>query len=66
MTQLTEAYETQPGKQYAAGSYWQAYNGLTYWLDHKRGRSDDNRLNNSWFGNGGKVRDRGLELALAA
>jgi hypothetical protein len=61
---LKELFETQPGVQYGRGSYWQAYNAITYWLDHERGRNDENRLNASWFGDGQQIRDRALKLAL--
>lgn len=62
---LMEAYDTQPGTQFAPGSAWQAYNAVTYWVDHKRGR-DENRLDNSLFGAGAALKREALELAVAA
>jgi phage/plasmid-like protein (TIGR03299 family) len=60
---LLEIFETQPGADYARGSYWQAYNAVTYWIDHDRGRSDDTRQNASWFGEGRRIRDIALDVA---
>lgn len=65
MQKLLEAYETQPGKEFAAGTGWQAYNAVTYWVDHQRGR-DENRKDNSLFGIGARIKNEALQLALAA
>jgi phage/plasmid-like protein (TIGR03299 family) len=64
LARLLELFETQPGAGYGAGSYWQAYNAVTFWVDHDRGRSNDARMNASWFGSGRIIRDRALEVAL--
>jgi len=45
-----EALDTQPGAQYAEGSWWQAFNAVTYVTDHVQGRNADNRLYSNWFG----------------
>lgn len=45
-----DALETQPGANYAEGSWWQAFNSITYITDHVQGRNQENRLANSWFG----------------
>ena len=59
-----EALETQPGAEFAEGSWWQAYNSLTYITDHVQGRNADNRLYSSWFG-GNQVRKKNaLETAI--
>ena len=41
---------TQPGAQYAEGSWWQALNSVTYLTDHKMGRVADSRMQSAWFG----------------
>lgn len=41
---------TQPGAEFAEGSWWQALNSVTLLTDHKMGRSADSRLTSSWFG----------------
>lgn len=48
-----EAYsvlETQPGAEYGAGSWWQAFNAVTFTTDHVAGRSPDTRLQSAWYG----------------
>lgn len=45
-----EVLETQPGAEYAAGTWWQALNSVTYVTDHIQGRNADNRLHSQWFG----------------
>ena len=45
-----DALETQPGAEYAAGTWWQAFNSVTYYTDHLQGRNSENRLHNQWFG----------------
>jgi len=45
-----EVMETQPGAQYARGSWWQAINTVTYMTDHVLGRTADTRLQSAWFG----------------
>lgn len=56
--------ETQPGAEYAKGTWWQPFNAVTFMTDHIMGRSQDTRLTNSWFGNGRKTKTQALELAL--
>ena len=48
--QAMEIVETQPGAEFAKGSYWQLLNAVTYMCDHKLGRSNDTRMANSWYG----------------
>jgi len=45
-----EVLESQPGAEFARGSWWQAFNSVTYMTDHLQGRSQENRLYSSWFG----------------
>ena len=42
--------ETQPGANFGAGSWWQAFNSVTYLTDHEMGRSADTRMESAWFG----------------
>ena len=59
-----DAVELQPGAKYAEGSWWQAFNSVTYVTDHLQGRNPDNRLYSSWFG-GNQIRKRdALKTAL--
>ena len=50
-----------PGVQ---GTVWAAYNAVTGYLGHERGRTDDGRLNSLWFGEGASLNRRALEAAL--
>jgi len=46
------------------GTYWSAYNGVTEYLNHYKGRSVNNRLNNIWFGADVKTNHDALQTAL--
>lgn len=61
---LMALLEEQPGAEFGRGSYWHAYNAVTYWIDHERGKNDENRMDSSWFGQGRAIRDRALKIAL--
>lgn len=56
--------ETQPGAQYAEGSWWQAFNAVTFLTDHKIGRSADTRLQSAWFGPNKNLKIKALETAI--
>lgn len=56
--------ENQPGAQYAEGSWWQAFNAVTYLTDHRIGRSADNRLTSAWFGANKNLKLKALETAV--
>lgn len=42
--------DTQPGSKFAKGSWWQAYNSVTYSADHVLGNSQETRLASAWYG----------------
>ncbi len=67
MTRTAEAamtiFHTQPGADLHPESWWNAFNTVTYIVDHVRGRSDNNRLRQAWFGNGKQVKNKALALA---
>ena len=54
----------QPGAEYAEGSWWQAYNSVTYLTDHLVGRSADTRLTSAWYGTNKNLKTKALELAV--
>jgi len=56
--------ETQPGAEFARGSWWQAFNSVTYITDHVQGRNADNRLYTSWFGYNQVNKKKALESAI--
>lgn len=55
---------TQPGARFAEGSWWSAFNTITYMADHKLGRSADTRLTSSWYGQNRLKKEKALELAI--
>lgn len=62
--QALEVMETQPGAEFARGTWWQAFNAVTYLTDHKLGRSADTRLQSAWFGPNKGLKIKALEVAL--
>jgi phage/plasmid-like protein (TIGR03299 family) len=63
---LVELFETGRGNDLPAvrGTYWAAYNAVTEFLSHERGRTADNRLDSLWFGEAGNLNRRAFEAAL--
>ena len=47
-----ETVNTQPGAKLSEGSWWSAFNSVTYLIDHELGVSQDTRLQSAWFGKG--------------
>jgi phage/plasmid-like protein (TIGR03299 family) len=56
--------DTQPGAELGEGTFWQAYNSVTYYMDHLSGRSQDTRLASAWYGSGKDLKVRALETAV--
>lgn len=56
--------ETQPGANFAEGSFWSLYNSVTYSLDHLAGRTQDTRLQSAWYGAGKNIKIHALETAV--
>jgi phage/plasmid-like protein (TIGR03299 family) len=65
-----ELLDTQPGAEYAQGSWWTALNAVTRLIDHEIGRSVDSRLYSAWFGTNRDKKiaamDTAIEYARAA
>jgi phage/plasmid-like protein (TIGR03299 family) len=59
-----DVLNTQPGAQFAEGSWWSAYNSVTYLTDHLLGRSADTRLQSAWFGANQQKKVQALNLAV--
>ena len=55
---------TQPGSEYAEGTWWQPFNAVTYLTDHLIGRSADTRLTSAWYGYNKGVKTKALEVAI--
>lgn len=63
VNRVLELVNTQPGAAMAAGTLWNRYNAVTYFVDHERGRSADSGLNAAFFGDGAQLKQQALELA---
>ena len=63
-TRALEVINTQPGANYAEGSWWQAFNAVTYLTDHKIGKTADTRLQSAWFGANKNLKIKALETAI--
>ena len=62
-TALT-ALHTQPGHEFAPGTWWNVYNSVSYYTDHLASRNADNRLASSWYGTNKGLKVKALELAV--
>ncbi|NDG30789.1 DUF932 domain-containing protein [bacterium] len=63
-TRALEVVHTQPGANFAEGSWWQAFNAVTYLTDHEIGKTVDSRLTSSWFGANKNLKLKALETAV--
>jgi phage/plasmid-like protein (TIGR03299 family) len=61
--QILENFQGGRGNQ--GQTVWDAYNGVTEWIDYHRGRSAATRLESAWFGDGANLRQKAHEVALA-
>jgi phage/plasmid-like protein (TIGR03299 family) len=65
---IEAAFEAGPGSDIpgVGGTVWNAYNSVTHWIDHQRGRDAESRLNASWFqpGVGNALRRRAHDEAM--
>lgn len=68
MSRTAEAAMTiftqQPGAEFFPNTWWNAFNTVTYIIDHVAGRNDNNRLRNAWFGGGERIKRQALSLAI--
>lgn len=56
--------DTQPGAEYGQGSWWQAFNAVTYTTDHLLGQSPETRLQSAWYGQNRQRKVHALEKAI--
>jgi phage/plasmid-like protein (TIGR03299 family) len=59
-----DVLNTQPGAEYAPGTWWQGFNAITYLTDHQLGRTSDNRLTSAWYGSNRTLKTKALETAV--
>ena len=58
--QFWNGYRRGPG---ASDTLWGAFNGVTYVVDHVKGRSSDTRINSAWFGAGASLKEKAWNKA---
>ena len=58
------AVQRQPRIKASHGTWWEAFNGITWYIDHESGREQEKRLESAWFGNKATVKREALSLAL--
>ena len=56
--------ETQPGADYAPGTFWNAFNAVTFTTDHLLGHNDNTRMASAWYGTNRKRKTDALKLAV--
>jgi phage/plasmid-like protein (TIGR03299 family) len=56
--------ESQPGAEFARGTWWAAFNSVTYLTDHLVGRNQETRLASAWYGHNKGVKTAALETAI--
>lgn len=59
-----EVLVEQPGAELASGSWWSAFNAVTWMTDHEMGRNTSTRLNSAWFGQNRNRKENALQKAL--
>jgi hypothetical protein len=63
---VRKAFEAGRGNDLAGvkGTWWAAYNAVTEYLSHERGRTDESRLNSLWYGDSAQKNWRALSIAV--
>lgn len=66
LAKIRDAHINAPGADLksARGTYWGAFNAVTYVIDHEIGRTRDGAMTNSWMGYTGDTKKQALALAL--
>lgn len=59
-----EVVETQPGANFGKGSWWSAYNAVTYMTNHTMGHNPDTRMQSVWYGSNKDRNINALGLAI--
>tara|TARA_Y100001973_G_C5201486_1_gene338048 strand:- start:70 stop:1158 length:1089 start_codon:yes stop_codon:yes gene_type:complete len=57
---IVEAFHESPGCE--GKTAWDAFNAVTYHIDHKQKGTQDSRLSSSWFGAGSRKRAKAFQL----
>jgi phage/plasmid-like protein (TIGR03299 family) len=65
---ITRLFETGKGSDLKAanGTWWGLYNSVTEYLTYEKGRTNETRLNQLWFGENTRVNKKAFEYAVKA
>ena len=61
---IVSLFESGIGNDLTGKTYWGAYNAANEYLNYFRGNSQDNTLNNLWFGDSAQINKKALTVAL--
>jgi phage/plasmid-like protein (TIGR03299 family) len=66
VNRLFDLVATQPGADLktSQGTWWGAFNAVTYYYDHVAGTDQDKRLTSAWFGSAATRKRQALDLAV--
>jgi hypothetical protein len=59
-----EIIDQQPGAEFGQGTFWQAFNTVTFMTDHVIGRTADARITSAWYGANKGLKTKALETAV--
>jgi phage/plasmid-like protein (TIGR03299 family) len=59
-----DVMDTQPGAELGEGTFWQAFNAVTYLTDHVVGNDAVKRLTSSWYGQNRDRKTKAMDIAL--
>jgi len=62
--QVLHVMNSQPGADMARGTMWNAYNAVTYHVDHVRGATASTAVDSAIFGEGDRLKRSALDLAV--
>ena len=62
---ILSVVDTQPGAEFAPGSWWNAFNAVTYATDHVLGHTNESRMQSSWYGQNRQRKVTALNKAIA-
>lgn len=60
---VLELFESGKGAQYGRGTLWNAFNAVTEYVTHERGKSEETRADSNWFGPGAQILSRAVTVA---
>lgn len=63
-TEILSVVNTQPGADMTRGTLWGVYNAVTFHVDHIRGRSTDASVESAIWGEGDRLKNSALALAV--